>query len=119
MKRLIPLNFVLSMSCISCGKSSKAKPLIEDTVEIYKAANRSDAICYLKTKIRIEIAENIYNSYISSSPCSMCNGYGIVYKTMPTEILLLTIMEMFSCSFARPVKEVMKYENEYLQPIYV
>ena len=69
------------MLCISCGKASKAKPLIEDAVETYKAANRSDAIRYLKTKNRIEMAEDIYNNYISSSPCSMCNGYGVVYKT--------------------------------------
>lgn len=75
------LIFVLPMLCISCGKPSKAKPLIEDAVEAYKAANRSDAIRYLKTKNRIEMAEDIYNNYISSSPCSMCNGYGVVYKT--------------------------------------
>lgn len=119
MKRLIPLIFALPMLRISCGKASKAKPLIEDTVETYKAANRSGAIRYLKTKNRIEIAENIYNSYISSSPCSMCNGYGIVYKTVSMEILLPTIMGMFSCFFARLVEEVMKNENENLQLIYV
>lgn len=50
MKRLIPLIFVLSILCISCGKASKAKPLIEDAVETYKAANLSDAIRYLKNE---------------------------------------------------------------------
>lgn len=79
-KTILPILF-LSMLIASCGKASKAEPIVKEAIEAYKAANRSDAVRYLKMKHRLEMAENVYNNYISSYPCSMCNGYGVVYKT--------------------------------------
>lgn len=62
----------------SCGKASKAKPLLQKAYREYKAASKSDAVQYLKWKNRYEHAERIYNDAVSN-PCTVCNGYGVVY----------------------------------------
>lgn len=64
----------------SCKNASKAKPVIEEVVNSYKAASKSDAIRYLKTKNRMEMAEDLYNEITAPDPCSTCNGYGVVYQ---------------------------------------
>lgn len=70
---------MLGMVC-SCRNASKAKPVIEEVVNSYKAASKSDAIRYLKTKNRMEMAEDLYNEITVPNPCSTCNGYGVVYQ---------------------------------------
>lgn len=73
------LGIVCSLSFLSCGKASKAKPVIEKAYKEYKAASKSDAVQYLKWKHRYEQAERIYNEITTLSPCGTCNGYGVVY----------------------------------------
>lgn len=87
MKRTIPIILSLALLCISCGgKESKkvvdstVKELVNRAEEKFRSANQSDAVRYLKTKHRIEMAEDIYNNHISPSPCPTCNGYGVVYR---------------------------------------
>lgn len=64
----------------SCNKASKARPIIEKAAAEWRAASKSDAVRYLKTQNRIQMAEDIYNGYTSSTPCSTCNDYGVVYQ---------------------------------------
>lgn len=72
------LILLISLVLASCGKASKAKPIIEKAYKEYKAASKSDAVQYLKWKNRYEQAERIYNE-VTTSPCGTCNGYGVVY----------------------------------------
>lgn len=67
----------------SCKNASKAKPIVDEVVNSYKAASKSDAIRYLKMQNRIQMAEDIYNDLTAPNPCSTCNGYGVVYQIDP------------------------------------
>ncbi|MBQ2980142.1 MAG: hypothetical protein IJE18_08565 [Bacteroidaceae bacterium] len=72
---------VLSVGlCISCRNSSNTKLFVDKAVKEYRAASKSDAVRYLKTQNRINQAERLIDNYYSSSSCSTCNGYGVVYQ---------------------------------------
>lgn len=71
---------LLTGFCVSCRNSSKAKRFVEKAVNEYRAASKSDAVRYLKTRNRINKAKELLDNYTSSSSCSTCNGYGVVYQ---------------------------------------
>lgn len=81
-KRLCLLMFVTASAIAfsSCKNVSKIKPLVDDVLKSYKAASKTDAIRYLKAKNRMDIVNRIRSGHIVPTPCSTCNGYGVVYQ---------------------------------------
>ena len=77
---LLALVSISAIAFSSCKNASKAKPLIEDVVKSYKAASKTDAVRYWKARNRVDMANKIYDGYIAPTPCSTCNGYGVVYQ---------------------------------------
>ena len=77
MKKNLLLIVALSALSLSCNGFKKGARY---AYKEYQAASKSDAVRYLKSQNRKQMAEDLYNDYIASSPCSTCNGYGVVYE---------------------------------------
>lgn len=71
---------VLVLTSISSCRKDSSK--VVKSIKEWRAASKSDAIQFLKWKHRFEQAEKVYNNMIYS-PCSTCNGTGVVYQIDP------------------------------------
>ena len=66
--------------CVSCKNPRPAEEAVKTMVKKYQAASKSDAVRYLRYKHKYEQAQELYDDYMSSSPCGTCNGCGVVYE---------------------------------------